>query len=94
MHMSFFRVVALFVELQLRASAVVHPFVPTAVEQMCTEDTSCLLLVEVSPSVRRAMALHDCTGRCRADEALRMVHDGTISWLLCGRQHGYLPGRE
>lgn len=78
-HMSFFRVVALFEELQRGASAVVHPFVPTAVEQMCTEDTSCLLVVEVSRSVRRAMALHDCTGRCRADEALRMVQDGTIS---------------
>jgi len=92
-HVSFFRVVAIFAGVGSFARAVVHPFVPSGAPQVHTLNSTSSLLLDMARPVRKAMALHDCTGLCQPSDTRRIEHDATNSWLLYGRREGY-PARS
>jgi len=92
-HVSFFRVVAIFSGVRSFARAVVHPFVPSGAPQVHTLISTSSFLLYMACPVRKAMALHDCTGLCQPSDSRRIKNDATNPWLLYGRREGY-PARS
>jgi len=89
-HVSFFHVVALWVEADGRPSAVVSPF-SVASHGAWRLDASGVLHLPMGRAVRKALAVHDCTSACCALATGRVRHDGTNSWVVYGREHGFPP---
>jgi len=89
-HVSFFRVVAIWVAPDGQPAAVVSPFA-CAAHGAWTLDESRVLHLPMGHGVRRALALHDCTSACSARERSSICHDNTNSWVLYGREQGYPP---
>jgi len=89
-HVSFFRVVAIWVAPDGQLAAVVSPFA-CAAHGAWTLDESRVLHLPMGHGVRRALALHDCTSACSARERSSIYHDSTNSLVLYGREQGYPP---
>jgi len=89
-HVSFFRVVAIWVASDGQPSSVVSQFA-CAAHGAWKLDESRVLHLPMGHGVRRALTLHDCTSACSARECSSNLHDSTNSGVLCGREQGYPP---
>jgi len=90
-HVSFFRVVGLFTSPACCVGAVVRPFQAVDGAGFHAVDATRALLLRFGPSVRRALALHNCTDDCQATATGRVVHGDMNVWTLYGRRQGYPP---
>jgi len=91
---AFFRVEAIFTGHRAAPNAIVRRFVSDGTEGSYSLSDDAPLFLNLFPSVRRALCLHNCSASCKGDDSTqRLSHCSTNSWLLLGRRSGY-PARS